>query len=120
LWTLLGRNRRKYGGYLVHSGVILMAVGIVGTRMYPFETEIVLSRGESADVRDYTLVYEDFSQELAGDHSSTWATLSVYRGEDYLTTLRPRLDQYPDFVDQTASVPALRAVSYTHLRAHET
>lgn len=108
LLVLLGRNRRKYGGYLVHSGVLLMALGIVGTRMYPFETEIVLSRGESADVRDYTLVYEDFSQELAGDHSSTWATLSVYRGEDYLTTLRPRLDQYPDFVDQTASIPALR------------
>jgi len=54
LLTILGRNRRKYGGYLVHTGVILMAVGIVGTRMYPFETEVVISPGESVDVRDYT------------------------------------------------------------------
>ncbi|MCJ7819302.1 MAG: redoxin domain-containing protein, partial [Syntrophales bacterium] len=109
IWTLLRRNRRKYGGYLVHTGVILMALGFVGTRMYPFETEVVVSPGESVDVRDYTLVYDDFLQESGNDYTSTLASISVYRGGDYLTTLQPRIDRYPEFVDQTSSVPALRA-----------
>ena len=108
LWTILGRNRRKYGGYLVHTGVILMAVGVVGTRMYPFETEVVVSPGESVDVRDYTLVYDDFLQEAAADYTSTLASISVYQGGDHLATLQPRIDRYPEFVDQTVSVPALR------------
>ena len=106
LWTLFGRNRRKYGGYLVHAGVILMALGIVGTRMYPFETELVLSSGEPVTVGDYTLVLEELRQESADDHFSIWASLSVYRGRVYLTTLQPRMNQYVNF-DQTIAIPAL-------------
>ncbi|HEY74006.1 MAG TPA: cytochrome c biogenesis protein CcsA [Thermoflexia bacterium] len=108
LWTLLGRNRRKYGGYLVHTGVILMAAGIVGTRMYPFETTEVLSLDEATDVGEYTLVYDDFTQEAGADHLNTQAALSLYRGDNLLATLRPRMEQYVNFADQTASVPALR------------
>jgi cytochrome c-type biogenesis protein CcmF len=107
LWHLMGRNGRRYGGYLVHIGVILMAVGIIGTRFYPFETEVVLSRGEAWDVGDYTLVYEDLWQEVAGDHLTTWASLSVYQDGTYLTTLQPRIDQYMHY-GQTVAVPALR------------
>jgi cytochrome c-type biogenesis protein CcmF len=107
LWGLVGRNPRRYGGTLVHAGVILMAAGIVGTRLDHFETEVTLSPGEPVDVGGYTLVYEDLRQEPAGDHLSTWASIAVYRGGAYLTTLQPRLNQYPDS-EQTVTVPALR------------
>jgi len=107
LWHLMRRNGRRYGGYLVHIGVILMAVGIIGTRFYPFETEVVLSRGKPADVGDYTLVYEDLWQEVAGDHLTTWASHSVYQDGTCLTTLQPRIDQYMHY-GQTVAVPALR------------
>ena len=109
LWQLFGRNRRKYGGYLVHTGIILMGLGIIGTRMYSFDTLATLSPGESVDVKGYTLTYEDFAQESVADHMSTTASLSVSRNGKYLTTLQPSIDQYPAFVDQTASIPALRA-----------
>jgi cytochrome c-type biogenesis protein CcmF len=108
LGSLFGRNHRKYGGYLVHVGVLLMALGVVGTRMYPFETELVLSPGESAHVQDYTLVFEGLEQEPAEDHLKTWASLSVYRNGDYLATLRPQMEQYTN-IDQTVAIPALRA-----------
>lgn len=107
LWHLFGRNRRKYGGYLVHAGVILMAAGIIGTRMYPFETVTALAPGESVTIEGYTLFFEELWQEDAGDHFSTWASLSVYQDGVYLTTLQPRMNQYLDF-DQTVAVPALR------------
>jgi len=107
LWRLFGRSRRKYGGYLVHAGVILMALGIVGTRMYSFETEKVLSSGEPVAVGEYTLVFEELRQEPADDHLTTRASLSVYRDGTYLTTLQPQMDQYINS-EQTVSVPALR------------
>jgi cytochrome c-type biogenesis protein CcmF len=107
LWHVVGHNRRRYGGYLVHIGVILMAAGIIGTRLYPFETEVTLFPGKPVDVKGYTLVYEELRQETAGDHLSTWASVAVYQNGAYLTTLLPRLNQYPDS-DQTVTVPALR------------
>ena len=106
-WSLFGRNRRKYGGYLVHAGVILMALGIVGTRVYPFEEELVMSPGEPVDVGRYTLVYEDLNQESLEDHVKSWASLSVYRDREYLATLGPQMNRYPAH-DQTVVVPALR------------
>jgi cytochrome c-type biogenesis protein CcmF len=106
-FSLVAHNRRRYGGYLVHAGVILMALGIVGTRMYPFETELVLSADQPVDVGGYTLVYQGLQQEPADDHMQSVASLAVYRGEDYLTTLQPQLNQYVNS-DQTVAVPALR------------
>jgi len=108
-WHLFRRNRRKYGGYLVHAGIILMGLGIIGTRMYPFDTTVTLSPGESVNVKGYTLTYDDFAQEYIADHVSTVASLSVSRNGKYLAALRPSVDQYPAFVDQTAAIPALRA-----------
>jgi len=98
---------RRYGGYLVHFGVILMALGVIGTRQYPFEMEVELSPGEPVDVGAYTLVYDELRQETEGDHLSTWAAISAYRDGDYLATLKPRMDRYPGF-DQAFMVPALR------------
>jgi peroxiredoxin len=106
VWQLVGRQRRKYGGYLVHAGVILMAIGIIGTRMYPFETERVLALGEPVEVGEYTLIYEDLGQEILEDRIATWASIALYRGGDYLTTLEPRIDRYVGF--ETVGIPAVR------------
>ncbi|MGD1992188.1 MAG: cytochrome c-type biogenesis CcmF C-terminal domain-containing protein [Anaerolineae bacterium] len=107
LWDLIGRNRRKYGGYVVHAGVVLMAIGIIGTRMYPFETEVVLAQGTSAEVQDYRLVYQSLDMEPMEDHVTTWAAIEVYRDGAYLTTLYPRIENYSAF-GQTVATPAVR------------
>ena len=39
LWRLAGRNRRRYGGYIIHMGVVLMALGIIGIEMFQKETQ---------------------------------------------------------------------------------
>ncbi|MGC9348156.1 MAG: heme lyase CcmF/NrfE family subunit, partial [Anaerolineae bacterium] len=107
LWDVARRQRRKYGGYLVHLGVILMAVGVIGTRMYPFEQEIVVPTGSSQEIGGYTLVVEALSRDFVEDHVTTWATVSVYQDKEYLVTLEPRVDQYQNY-DQLFSVPALQ------------
>jgi len=102
-------GRRRYGGYLVHVGVVLMAVGIIGTRFYSLGTEVRLLSGEPAKAGDYALVYQGLGQEWVGDRLSTWASIAVYRNDVHLTTLRPRVDEYR-YLDsvQMVTVPALR------------
>jgi cytochrome c-type biogenesis protein CcmF len=100
-------RRRKYGGYLVHIGVVMIAMGVIGTRVHALETEVTFSPGKPMDVGGYTLVYEDLWQEPAGDHLTTWASIAVYRDGTYLTTLEPHTNQYLGS-GQTAAVPALR------------
>jgi cytochrome c-type biogenesis protein CcmF len=108
LWSLFGQSRRRYGGYLVHAGIVLMALGVVGTRLYAFETELVLAPGEPVTVQGYTLVYEELQGESAGDHLSVRAALAVYRDNAYLTTLQPRMNRYANS-EQMVAIPALRA-----------
>ncbi len=106
LWHVLRLQRRKYGGYLVHLGVILMAIGIIGTRLYPFEAQTSVNVGQATTVGDYTLIFEELKDDFVADYSTTWANVSVYRGATYLTTLQPRLNRYTG-TEQTVTVPAL-------------
>ena len=55
---LLARNRRRYGGYVIHLGVILMGIGVIGTTMFQQETQRALRVGESLTIGDYTLTYQ--------------------------------------------------------------
>jgi cytochrome c-type biogenesis protein CcmF len=107
-WSLFGLNRRRYGGYLVHLGVILIAVGVIGTRFYTTETEAVLASGDSFDVEGYTLVFEGLEPTALPDRVTTRASVSVHRGGRHLTSLNPRLDDYSNF-HQTVAAPAILA-----------
>jgi cytochrome c-type biogenesis protein CcmF len=108
LWNLVSRNRRRYGGTFVHVGLLLIALGVTGTRAYQVSYEVVLSPGETATAGRYTLLLEDLRDSPADDHIATRATIAVYGDDVYLATLRPRVDRYFTS-DQTVTVPAVRS-----------
>jgi cytochrome c-type biogenesis protein CcmF len=58
LSRLIARNRRRYGGYVIHLGVILMGIGVIGTMMFQQETQRGLRAGESLTIGDYTITYQ--------------------------------------------------------------
>ncbi len=107
LWRLL-QQRRKYGGYLVHAGCILMAVGVIGTRQYPFSQDVALTLSQPRQVGQYTLVFEELQHATQEDHATYRAVVSVSRGQTHLATLRPRLEHYPS-IEQNVTAPALRS-----------
>ncbi len=106
LWGLLRTQRRRYAGYLVHLGVVLLALGVIGTRMYAFEEDVVLRVGETQQVGEYELTYLGLQRDLAEDHTSTAASLDIYRTGVYEATLLPRLNRYIS-TDQSIAVPAV-------------
>ncbi|MGD2143225.1 MAG: cytochrome c-type biogenesis CcmF C-terminal domain-containing protein [Anaerolineae bacterium] len=108
LWGVFSGNRRRYAGYLVHLGVVLMALGVIGTRFYPFETEVMLEAGQSAEVEGYSLALGDIRREPDSDRVRTVAPLTVSWDGKVVSSLSPTLDQYSNF-QQTVATPAIRA-----------
>jgi cytochrome c-type biogenesis protein CcmF len=87
LWHLVGRNHRRYGGYLIHIGVILVAIGVVGSRYYQVESQRNLAVGESMAITSnvigtYELTYHGLRDGASpDDRIITEAVLSVtYNG----------------------------------------
>ena len=57
LVALVRRNRRRYGGYLVHAGVAVLFVGIAASSSFQDEQEVQLSPGQRARVGSYEVTY---------------------------------------------------------------
>ncbi|MBG0770866.1 MAG: cytochrome c biogenesis protein CcsA [Anaerolineaceae bacterium] len=101
-------GRHGFGAHLIHLGVVLMAVGVIGTQLYETEQQFTLVPGDSVMVGEYMLLYEDLVQETVDDHLDTWALISTYSDSDFLTTLKPQLNYYPGY-NQTMSSPAIHS-----------
>ena len=101
LWTLAKRDRRRYGGYLIHIAMAMMAIGIIGIEMFQTETQGTLSIGDTLPLDDYTIRYESLSVFDAPDgRNVARAVVSVFKDGQFLTTLYPRRDFYYDSSQQ--------------------
>jgi cytochrome c-type biogenesis protein CcmF len=94
LMSLVQRNRRRYGGYIVHLGVVLAFVGITGSSAYQIEKDVVLHPGERAKVGQFTLQYDRLDPLVMPTYEGFIATVRVFRGDDLLSTLKPEKRLY--------------------------
>jgi len=94
LGQLVSRNRRRYGGYVVHAAVVLLAVGIAGSSAYGSQTEGKLSPGQSLTTGGYTATYRGFTKEPEGNHISLRANVDIYRGGHKIGVMHPGKNEY--------------------------
>ena len=101
--SLIARNRRRYGGYIVHAAIVLLAIGIAGSSAYQTVREPAhgLRPGQSMEVAGYTFTYRGLATRQEADAQATRATVDVYRGGSHITTLHPGKNWYP--VEQQTS-----------------
>jgi cytochrome c-type biogenesis protein CcmF len=93
LLTLIGNNRRRYGGYVVHAAVVLLAIGIAGSSAYSTARERKLSPGQTMTVDGYTLAYRGLDRTRAPNATEVRAVLDVSgRGTG---TLQSGVNRYP-------------------------
>ena len=105
LGRLFARNRRRYGGYLVHISMMMMALGILGIELFQSETQATLRVGESINLSGYQVRYDEIARFPAPDgREVTRAVVSVYRDGKYLAELHPRIDFYFD-TQQPMTIP---------------
>jgi cytochrome c-type biogenesis protein CcmF len=89
VWRLLARNRRRYGGYTVHLGILLMLVGIAGSSAFATQSHAMLRPGERFGVGRYTLEFVGLSGREEPGIDITTATVRVWAGSRFLGTFRP-------------------------------
>ena len=77
LFLLVSRNRRRYGGYVVHAAVVLLAIGIAGSSAYGSTTERKLVVGQSMKVPGYTLTLRSLDVRNVPNATETRAVLGV-------------------------------------------
>lgn len=92
--ALFSRNPRRYGGYLIHVGITIIGLGVIGSTMFKIETQRTLAVGESLDIGGYTLRYDQLRSGQIADDGRTMdiADITILRGGQELTKLRPRRD----------------------------
>jgi len=94
---LVAGNRPRYGGYIVHLGILLVGVAVVGSTFYDSIRTASLAPGESVSLGPYTVRYEGVDRQIFPDRIVHTATVTVYREGAYLTTLHPSQAFYPAF-----------------------
>jgi cytochrome c-type biogenesis protein CcmF len=96
-WNLFSRNRRRYGGYIIHIAMVTMAIGILGMEVFQTTTQKTLATGESLELSGYTLRFDSLAQFYTNDSRFvTRAEVSIFKDGKFLGTLHPRYDLYPD------------------------
>ncbi len=109
LVRLAGRNRRRYGGYIIHLGVVLMALGIIGIELFQTETQGTLARGEQLNLGSHVLVFQGLTQFNTPDgREVSRAELAVYKEGRFVGQLFPRQDFYVA-ANQPMTIPGVRS-----------
>jgi cytochrome c-type biogenesis protein CcmF len=109
-WNLTGRNRRRYGGYIIHLSMMLMAIGILGIESFQKETQGTLAQGQSLNIAGYEVRYKEIANwdDAPAGVNYTRSVVDVYKEGKYIGQLTPRIDYYFDS-EQRMTIPGQRS-----------
>ena len=94
---LLSGNRPRYGGYVVHLAIMMLAAGAIASSFFSVQRDFVMKPGETASLGRYTFRYLDVSRSTFDDREEEVARFEVYAGDSYLGLMRPFRADYRDF-----------------------
>jgi cytochrome c-type biogenesis protein CcmF len=104
---LTHRNTRRYGGYIVHFGVVVVVIGFAGAA-FNQDNEQAVGYGDKMAIGGYTLICRSFTQEDNPNYESEWAIMDVYKNGHQVTTLYPERRFYKAS-RQAQTVPTIRS-----------
>jgi len=91
---LIARNRRRYGGYVVHAAIVLLAIGVVGSSAYDKVREQKLRPGQTMAIGDYRLTYRALVNRQGPNATEYRALVDVRRGGSSLGTISSGKNEY--------------------------
>jgi cytochrome c-type biogenesis protein CcmF len=104
---LAHRNTRRYGGYIVHFGVIVVMIGFAGS-VFNQDKEQEMGFGDKMTIGAYTLVCQSYTQDDNPNYGSEWAVMNVFKGGKQIATLNPERRFYKAS-QQTSTMVANRS-----------
>jgi cytochrome c-type biogenesis protein CcmF len=104
---LAHRNTRRYGGYIVHVGVIIIMIGFAGSA-FNQDAEKEMGFGDQLAIGPYTLVCRSYTQEENPNYSTEKAIIEVFKGGNLLETLYPE-SRFYTASQQQQHIPTVRS-----------
>jgi cytochrome c-type biogenesis protein CcmF len=95
LGGLMLRHNRRYGGFVVHLAVLVVAVGVTGSQTWSVHTETTLKRGEQAELAGYRIRFDGLRESQESNHGKVTGTFTVVNGNAAGTVLEPAKKFYP-------------------------
>jgi cytochrome c-type biogenesis protein CcmF len=108
LWRVCTSNRRRYGGYIVHGGILVLAVGVASSATFRREQEWTLERGAVEPFGRYQVRLDSVWAVHESNRDGVIAATTVTVGGRVLTRLYPRLNYYRSAMEPIGT-PAVRA-----------
>jgi cytochrome c-type biogenesis protein CcmF len=105
LLTLLSRNQRRYGGYIVHAGFVILMLGISGAAFNKEQLNNIRP-GDSAEIRDFRLEYLTANAIPAQHYGGARARLALYKNDEPLAVMTPEKRMYW-LEQQPSSIPSI-------------
>ena len=94
---LLSANRPRYGGYVVHLAIIMLAAGAIASSFYSVQDDFAMRPGDTEQLGEYRFTYIGTSHTTFPDRREDYARFEVSLGERYLGILEPQRAEYPQF-----------------------
>jgi cytochrome c-type biogenesis protein CcmF len=104
---LVSRNKRRYGGYIVHVGIVLIFLGFAGEG-FKLEEEVALKPGQEMTIGRYTLRNDALKVTEDDQKQMVTAYISVFEGGKQIDTLYPAKWFFRKHEDQPTTEVAIR------------
>jgi len=118
---LIKKNRTRYGGYIVHLGIIMMVAGFIG-KAFDKEADLSMNLNDSINLKNYTLNYTKFwletpqtNPDTRTNHFSKLIAIDIKKDGEPYTTLYPEKRFYMDQNNQPHSEVALKSTLFEDL-----
>ncbi len=121
LWNLIAKNKRRYGGHVIHFGVVLIFMTFSAS-VFNIEKQVTLRPGESVDIKNYRLRYEGISEYPTANRHKVVATMTVFKDQQKLKVLSPEKSLYTGQEQPTTEVAihtTLKEDLYVILAGHD-
>jgi cytochrome c-type biogenesis protein CcmF len=115
VYMLFNRYRQRYGGYVVHLGLVMLAVGIIGSHFFQEQQDTVLKPGQEMHVAGYKLVYLGNIDSSYPDVEILTAQLQVWHDGQLQQFIYPGRQLYTSFANQPTSLISITTYGLTDL-----
>jgi cytochrome c-type biogenesis protein CcmF len=115
LLMLITRYRQRYGGYIVHLGLVMLAVGVIGSHFFQAQQDATLKAGQQMHIGSYSLKFYGNIAETYPGTNSVKSILQVWQGDQYEGFIYPGRIVYQNFDNQPASVISITTFGLTDL-----
>ena len=110
LFSFALKNRRRYGGFLVHVGIIFMVAGLVGYGFFQFKEDFQLNPGQDIKVQNYQLRYKGLRSVSGRNYTGGAASIDVYREGRFIKNLQPERRVYQKDAPSTTEVAIMNSL----------